>query len=80
MSEGMDNTTLPPQKPKRNLPLWRHVLVRFVQAGIAIFLLFHLYALVLRVLPAPGTILMTQRGMQGEIGSVAARSSKSRSV
>lgn len=66
MSDGMANTTLLPQKPKRNVPLWRHVLVRIVQAGIAIFLLFHLYALVLRVLPAPGTILMTQRGMQGE--------------
>jgi monofunctional biosynthetic peptidoglycan transglycosylase len=66
MSDGKANTTLPPHKPKRNVPLWRHVLVRIVQAGIAIFLLFHLYALVLRVLPAPGTILMTQRGMQGE--------------
>jgi monofunctional biosynthetic peptidoglycan transglycosylase len=66
MSDHTANTTLPPQKLKRNVPLWRHVLVRIVQAGIAIFLLFHLYALVLRVLPAPGTILMTQRGMQGE--------------
>ncbi|MBI1253415.1 MAG: monofunctional biosynthetic peptidoglycan transglycosylase [Hyphomonas sp.] len=66
MNDDTANTTRPPQKPKRNVPLWRHVLVRIVQAGIAIFLLFHLYALVLRVLPAPGTILMTQRGMQGE--------------
>ena len=66
MSDDTANTSLPPQKEKRNVPLWRHLLVRLVQAGIAIFLLFHLYALILRVLPAPGTILMTQRGMQGE--------------
>lgn len=56
----------PPQKPKRDVPLWRRILVRIVQAGIAIFLLFHLYALVLRILPVPGTILMTQRAGQGE--------------
>lgn len=56
----------PPEKPKRDVPLWRRILVRIVQAGIAIFLLFHLYALVLRVLPVPGTILMTQRAGQGE--------------
>lgn len=56
----------PPEKPKRDVPLWRRILVRVLQAGIAIFLLFHLYALVLRVLPVPGTILMTQRAGQGE--------------
>lgn len=56
----------PPQKPKRDVPLWRRILARILQAGIAIFLLLHLYALVLKFVPAPGTILMTQRGMQGE--------------
>jgi len=56
----------PPEKPKRRVPLWRHVLVRLVQAGLAVFLLFHLYALMLKFMPAPGTILMTQRGLQGE--------------
>lgn len=55
-----------PQKPKRDVPLWRRILVRIVQAGIVLFLLFHLYALVLRLLPVPGTILMTQRAGQGE--------------
>lgn len=53
-------------KPKRDVPLWRHILVRIVQAGIAIFLLFHIYALILALLPVPGTILMTQRAGQGE--------------
>ena len=51
---------------KRNVPLWRHILVRLVQAGLAIFLLFHVYALLLKFVGPPGTILMTQRGMQGE--------------
>jgi monofunctional biosynthetic peptidoglycan transglycosylase len=56
----------PPPKPKRDVPLWRHILVRLIQAGIAIFLLFHVYALLVKFLPTPGTILMTQRAMQGE--------------
>ncbi len=51
---------------KRSVPLWRHILVRLVQAGLAIFLLFHVYALLLKFVGPPGTILMTQRGMQGE--------------
>jgi monofunctional biosynthetic peptidoglycan transglycosylase len=53
-------------RAKREVPLWRRILVRLVQAGLTIFLLFHVYALLLKFLPAPGTILMTQRGMQGE--------------
>ncbi len=56
----------PPQKPKRDVPLWRHILVRLIQVAIAVFLLFHIYALALRLLPVPGTILMTQRAGQGE--------------
>jgi len=63
---GRDAAPPPPEAPKRDVPLWRFGLVRLVQAGIAIFLLFHVYALLLKFLPAPGTILMTQRGMQGE--------------
>ncbi len=53
-------------KPRRDVPLWRRILVGIVQALVAVFLLFHLYALILRFLPAPGTILMTQRAGQGE--------------
>ncbi|MFN7164486.1 MAG: monofunctional biosynthetic peptidoglycan transglycosylase [Hyphomonas sp.] len=53
-------------KPKRDVPLWRRLLVGAVQAAGAVFLLFHLYALALKFLPAPGTILMTQRAGQGE--------------
>ena len=63
---GSDAAPPPPPKPKRDVPLWRHILVRLVQAGIAIFLLFHVYALLVKFLPTPGTILMTQRAMQGE--------------
>lgn len=51
---------------KRKAPLWRRILVGIVLAGIAFFLLFHLYALILRFAPVPGTILMSQRAMQGE--------------
>ncbi len=53
-------------KPKRKLPLWRRIAVGAVQAGAAIFAAFHLYALALTVLPAPGTILMSQRAGQGQ--------------
>ena len=51
---------------KRKAPLWRRILVGVLLAGVAVFLLFHLYALLLRFAPVPGTILMTQRAMQGE--------------
>lgn len=51
---------------KRKAPLWRRILVGIVLAGVGVFLLFHLYALILRFAPAPGTLLMTQRAMQGE--------------
>lgn len=54
----------PPAKPKA--PLWRRILVGVVLAGVAVFVLFHLYALILRLAPNPGTILMTQRAMQGQ--------------
>jgi monofunctional biosynthetic peptidoglycan transglycosylase len=60
--------TPPPgsENPKPAAPLWRRILVRIIQAGIAVFLLFHVYALLLKLMPAPGTILMTQRGLAGE--------------
>ncbi|KCZ89888.1 monofunctional biosynthetic peptidoglycan transglycosylase [Hyphomonas hirschiana VP5] len=73
MSDGMNSSAPayregppppPPAKPKA--PLWRRILVGIVLAGIGLFLLFHLYALILRFAPIPGTILMTQRGFQGE--------------
>ncbi len=51
---------------KRKLPLWRLILLRLVQAGLAIFLLLHAYALLLKFLAPPATILMTQRAGQGE--------------
>jgi monofunctional biosynthetic peptidoglycan transglycosylase len=53
-------------KPRRDVPLWRRIAVGVVQAGVAIFALFHIYALILILLPPPGTILMTQRAGQGE--------------
>ncbi|MEQ9504737.1 MAG: monofunctional biosynthetic peptidoglycan transglycosylase [Hyphomonas sp.] len=56
----------PASKPKREVPLWRRIVVGVVQAGAAIFALFHVYALILTLLPPPGTILMTQRSGQGE--------------
>jgi len=40
--------------------------VRLVQAGLAIFLILHAYALLLKFLAPPATILMTQRAGQGE--------------
>lgn len=53
-------------KPKREVPLWRRIVVGALQAGAAVFAAFHLYALALTVLPAPGTILMSQRAGQGQ--------------
>lgn len=61
-----DTPAPPPEKPKRVVPLWRRIAVGAVQAGAAIFALFHVYALALKLLPVPGTILMTQRAGQGE--------------
>lgn len=74
-SDGMTPSAPPggapapaPEKPpeKQKAPLWRRILVGLVLAGVAVFVLFHLYALILRLAPNPGTILMTQRAMQGE--------------
>ncbi|MBY9066458.1 monofunctional biosynthetic peptidoglycan transglycosylase [Hyphomonas sp. WL0036] len=58
--------TQAPPAPKPQKPLWRRILVGAVLAGVAVFAAFHLYALILRFAPTPGTILMTQRAMQGE--------------
>ncbi|MFN4183811.1 MAG: monofunctional biosynthetic peptidoglycan transglycosylase [Hyphomonas sp.] len=70
MSDGMNHTAPGyrdgPVPPKRKAPLWRRILVGIVLTGIGLFILFHLYALILRFAPIPGTILMTQRAMQGE--------------
>jgi monofunctional biosynthetic peptidoglycan transglycosylase len=79
MSDGINDGMTPPAplggapapapgKPpeKQKAPLWRRILVGLVLAGVAVFVLFHLYALILRLAPNPGTILMTQRAMQGE--------------
>lgn len=63
---GVDETPPGPDNAKPAAPLWRRILVRLMQAGIAVFLLFHVYALLLKLMPAPGTILMTQRGLEGE--------------
>lgn len=52
--------------PKRKAPLWRRILVALILAGVAAVLLFHLYALILRFAPTPGTILMTQRSLEGQ--------------
>lgn len=75
MSDGINDGMTPPaplggapapapERPKA--PLWRRILVGLVLAGVAVFVLFHVYALILRLAPNPGTILMTQRAMQGE--------------
>lgn len=39
---------------------------RLIKTGLAILLIIHLYALLLRFVPVPGTILMAQRAMSGE--------------
>jgi monofunctional biosynthetic peptidoglycan transglycosylase len=66
MSETQNSILSGGKKAKRQVPLWRRMAVGIVQAGVAVFLLFHLYALLLVALPAPGTILMSQRAGQGE--------------
>lgn len=53
-------TDLP--EPEKKRPLWR----RIVSLCVWFFLGIHLYAIALRVLPVPGTILMVQRAMSGE--------------
>ncbi|MBA3068674.1 MAG: monofunctional biosynthetic peptidoglycan transglycosylase [Hyphomonas sp.] len=53
-------------RAKSVVPLWRRLAVGTVQLGGAVFALFHLYALALSILPAPGTLLMIQRAGQGE--------------
>jgi monofunctional biosynthetic peptidoglycan transglycosylase len=52
--------------PKRAVPLWRRLAVGAVQVGAGVFALFHVYALALKVVPAPGTLLMIQRSGEGE--------------
>ncbi|MFN3609890.1 MAG: monofunctional biosynthetic peptidoglycan transglycosylase, partial [Hyphomonas sp.] len=69
MSDGIHTEARAPQAsppPKRKAPLWRRILVAVLLTGIGLFVLFHLYALILRFAPIPGTILMSQRAMQGE--------------
>lgn len=52
--------------PRRAVPLWRRLAVGAVQVGAGAFTLFHLYALALKALPAPGTLLMVQRAGEGQ--------------
>jgi monofunctional biosynthetic peptidoglycan transglycosylase len=71
MSDGI-NAAAPrggqpaPAPGKRKAPLWRRLLAGLLLAGVAVFVLFHLYALILRLAPNPGTLLMTQRAMEGQ--------------
>ena len=51
-----------PQRPQRK----RYWFRRVISALIWAILIIHLYALILRVVPVPGTILMVQRAMAGE--------------
>lgn len=53
-------------RKRKAMPLWQRIILTVGAVGIGIFVLFHLYALILRFAPVPGTILMTQRAMQGE--------------
>lgn len=39
---------------------------KLFQIGVGIFLVFHVYALALKIVPVPGTVLMMQRAMGGE--------------
>lgn len=39
---------------------------KLFQIGVGIFLAFHVYAMALRIIPVPGTILMVQRSLGGE--------------
>ncbi|MFN3911851.1 monofunctional biosynthetic peptidoglycan transglycosylase [Hyphomonas sp.] len=61
-----DDTPKPLAGPRRAAPLWRRLAVGALQVGAGAFALFHLYALALKVLPAPGTLLMVQRGGEGQ--------------
>lgn len=51
---------------KRKAPLWLRILVIAVLVPAVLVLLLHLYALLLRFAPVPGTILMSQRAGQGQ--------------
>ena len=51
-----------PQQPQRKRNWFRRVISVLIWA----ILIVHLYALILRVVPVPGTILMVQRAMAGE--------------
>ena len=71
MSDGI-NAAAPgggqpaPAPQKHKAPLWRRILLALLLTGVAVFVLFHVYALILRLAPNPGTLLMTQRAMQGQ--------------
>ena len=71
MSDGI-NAAAPgggqpaPAPQKHKAPLWRRILLGLLLTGVAVFVLFHVYALILRLAPNPGTLLMTQRAMQGQ--------------
>ncbi|WP_291067935.1 monofunctional biosynthetic peptidoglycan transglycosylase [Hyphomonas sp.] len=56
----------PAPSPTRTVPLWRRLAVGAVQVGVGVFALFHVYALALKVVPAPGTLLMIQRSGEGQ--------------
>ena len=65
MNNGDDNVRpdkdgLKPRKHKRTL------LGRIFYALVAMFVGLHIYALALKVIPVPGTILMAQRAISGE--------------
>lgn len=55
-----------PVRTKRKMPLWARMLMIAVLVPAALVLLLHLYALLLRFAPVPGTILMTQRAGEGQ--------------
>ena len=57
-----------PQKiePDTELPVWRRRLRKIVLYVLGAIVLLHVYAMILRVVPVPGTILMAQRGLSGE--------------
>ncbi|MEP3655836.1 MAG: monofunctional biosynthetic peptidoglycan transglycosylase [Litorimonas sp.] len=44
----------------------KHWFGRVFEAGLWVVVIVHLYAIALRVVPVPGTILMVQRGIAGE--------------
>ena len=51
-----------PARPKQKLHWFRRVF----NGAIWVVLIIHLYAIALRVVPVPGTVLMVQRGISGE--------------